>query len=126
MAKVYVITAGSYSGYHICAVSLDPKKAEVLAKFYTEHGYDQAGVEEYEADYEYDRIESGCQMYIVTFDEKGNVEHIELDRTPMSENVYRSWGRSVKAEVWAKDAKAAVKIAAEKRAMYLAEKEGIA
>ena len=62
MAKVYVITAGSYSDYHICAVSLDPQKAEVLAKFYTEHGYDQAGVEEYEADYEYDRIESGCQM----------------------------------------------------------------
>lgn len=125
MAKVYVITAGSYSDYHICAVSLDQQKAEALAKFYTKHGYDKAGVEEYEADYEYDRIESGCQMYIVTFDEQGDVEHIELDSAPMSENVFLSWGRSVKAEVWAKDAKAAVKIAAEKRAMYLAEKEGI-
>lgn len=124
MAKVYVITAGCYSDYHICAVSLDPQKAEVLAKFYTEHGYDEAGVEEYEADYEYDRIESGCKMHIVTFDEQGNVEHIEHDSAPMSEDVF-SWGRSVKAVVWAKDAKAAVKIAAEKRAMYMAEKEGI-
>ena len=96
----------------------------MLAKFYTEHGYDQAGIEEYDADYEYDRIESGCKMYIVTFDEQGYVEDIDLDSTPMSENVF-SWGRSVKAEVWAKDEKAAVKIAAEKRAMYLAEKEGI-
>lgn len=124
MAKVYVITAGCYSGYHICAVSLDPQKAEVLAKFYTEHSYEVAGVEEYDADYEYDRIESGCQMYIVTFDEQGYVEHLALDSATMSENVF-SWGGGVKAEVWAKDAKSAVKIAAEKRAMYLAEKEGI-
>lgn len=124
MAKVYVITAGSYSDYHICAVSLDPQKAKVLAKFYTEHGYDQAGVEEYDADYEYDRIESGCQMYIVTFDEQGYVEYIAPDGALTRENVFSWWG-GVKAVVWAKDAKAAVKIAAEKRAMYLAEKEGI-
>lgn len=124
MAKVYVITAGSYSDYHICAVSLDPQKAEVLAKFYTEHGYDQAGVEEYDADYEYDRIESGCHMYIVTFDKQGDVEHIAPDGTGTREDVF-SWRGGVTAEVWAKDAKTAVKIAAEKRAMYLAEKEGI-
>lgn len=124
MAKVYVITAGSYSDYHICAVSLDPQKAEVLAKFYTKHGYDEAGVEEYDADYEYDRIESGCQMYIVTFDKQGDVEHLAPAGTNTRENVF-SWGEGVMAEVWAKDAKSAVKIAAEKRAMYLAEKEGI-
>lgn len=124
MAKVYVITAGCYSDYHICAVSLDPQKAEVLAKFYTEHGYDQAGIEEYDADYEYDRIESGCKMYSVTFDKQGCVEHLALDSVPMSENVF-SWRGGVRAEVWAKDEKAAVKIAAERRAMYLAEKEGI-
>ena len=34
MAKVYVITSGEYSDYHICAVTLDPKRAEKMKKFY--------------------------------------------------------------------------------------------
>lgn len=124
MAKVYVITAGSYSDYHICAVTLDPQKAEVLAKFYTEHGYDEAGIEEYEADYEYDRIDSGCKMYIVSFDEQGNVKNLAINDQPLHEQVY-NWGKTVRVHVWAKDGEAAVKIATERRAMYLAEKAGI-
>lgn len=55
--KVYVITQGCYSDYHICAVTLDKDKAERLRKMYTAkescYGYcrsDDAEIEEYEAD----------------------------------------------------------------------------
>lgn len=30
--RVYIITEGTYSDYHICAVCLDKEKAEILAK----------------------------------------------------------------------------------------------
>ena len=40
MATVYVITSGCYSDYHICAVSLDLKKAEMLKKFYEKIEYE--------------------------------------------------------------------------------------
>lgn len=30
--KVYVITKGIYSDYHICAVAMDEEKAKVLGK----------------------------------------------------------------------------------------------
>lgn len=51
--KVYVITQGCYSDYHICAVTLDKDKAERLQKLYSakEGSYMiTAEIEEYEAD----------------------------------------------------------------------------
>lgn len=53
--KVYVITQGCYSDYHICAVTLDKDKdkAERLQKLYSakEGSYmDNAEIEEYETD----------------------------------------------------------------------------
>lgn len=125
MAKVYVITAGSYSDYHICAVTLDPEKAKVLEKFYTKHGCEPAGIEEYEADYPYDRIESGCMMYNVWFGPLGEVMKVDSTYATYRESTYGWGGGGVRAEVWAKDEKSAIKIAAERRAVYLAEKEGI-
>lgn len=47
--KIYVITKGSYSDYHICAVTTDKEKAERLALFYTDR-WDEAKVEEFEED----------------------------------------------------------------------------
>lgn len=127
MAKVYVITAGSYSDYHICAVTLDPQKAETLKKFYDKTEYDEAGIEEYDADYYYDRIASGYTMYLVQFDSDGEAHWIRDNRSPDDENVYETCnGYYVNVTVWAKDKESAIKIAAEKRAKYLAEKEGIA
>ena len=44
--KVYVITKGDYSDYHICAVTLDKERAQKLQKMYTD-GINIAEVEEY-------------------------------------------------------------------------------
>lgn len=49
MSKVYVITSGCYSDYHICGVATDKEKANLLAeRFSTSHH--TAEVEEYDTD----------------------------------------------------------------------------
>ena len=126
MAKAYVITSGCYSDYHICAVTLDKHKAETLKTVYEKIEYDEVNIEEYELDAHYDRLESGCKMYLVQFDCEGNIHQVCGDRSPDDEGIYETWGgHYINAFVWAKDEESAVKIAAEKRAKYLAEKEGI-
>ena len=126
MAKAYVITTGCYSDYHICAVSLDLHKAEALKKFYEKTEWDEVYIEEYEIDVHYDRLMSGYELRLVQFDSDGSIHHIGDARSPEDENIYETWnGRLLNVLVWAKDKESAAKIAAEKRAMYLAEKEGI-
>lgn len=34
--EIYVITKGTYSDYHICALTLDKEKAECLKKIYSD------------------------------------------------------------------------------------------
>lgn len=48
--KVYIITQGVYSDYHICAVAVDREKAERIAKLYSCGRYDIAEVEEFDTD----------------------------------------------------------------------------
>ena len=48
--KVYVITQGCYSDYHICAVAIDRKKAERIAKLYSSGQYSLAEIEEFDTD----------------------------------------------------------------------------
>ena len=126
MATVYVITSGCYSDYHICAVSLDLKKAEMLKKYYEKTEYDEVDIEEYDEDCYVDRIASGYSMYLVQFEKTGQVHYINPNRTTTEERIYSTWNeRYINVEVWAKDEESAIKIAAEKRAKYLVEKEGI-
>lgn len=47
MEKIYVVTQGDYSDYHIIACFTDKEKAELCAKIYSDY-YDEAGVEEYD------------------------------------------------------------------------------
>lgn len=127
MSKAYVITSGCYSAYHICGVTLDKHKAETLKTVYEKIEYEEVNIEEYELDAHYDRFESGCKMYLVQFDCEGNIHQVCGDCSPDDESIYETWGgHYINVFVWAKDQESAVKIAAEKRAKYLAEKEGIA
>lgn len=45
--KIYVITAGEYSDYHVCAVTTDRERAEQLRKRYFRESYDGAEIEEF-------------------------------------------------------------------------------
>ena len=47
--KVYVITKGIYSDYHICAVAIDKAKAEQLVEKFSD-SWDKAEIEEYDTE----------------------------------------------------------------------------
>ena len=48
--KIYVITAGSYSDYHICAVATDPVSAENLRLLYSDGWNGQASIETFDTE----------------------------------------------------------------------------
>lgn len=137
MAKVYVVTMGEYSDYHICAVALDKEKAEKLCKLFKRDGMyaDEPNIEEWDTE-KYEALFAGRKPYFVNFLKNGDVFSagektwgIEYFEPGISETKCRLNGQFVPAisvELYAKDAESALKIAAEKRAKYLANKEGIA
>lgn len=47
--KIYVITKGCYSDYHICTVTTNKEEAEVLAETFT-NSYDTATIEEFDTE----------------------------------------------------------------------------
>lgn len=132
MAKVYVITKGCYSDYHICAVTLDKEKAERLRKLFDGGGMDETEIEEWDTEQHVDLL-SGRKPYFVLFRENGDVLSVTEDEYCIEyfepkifvfHHCYH--GDVLKTAVYADNREAAIKIAAEKRAKYLAEKEGIA
>jgi hypothetical protein len=123
--KVYVITKGNYSDYHICAVTLDEQEAERLRKVYND-SYDEAVVEEYDTDgEEAKRGLDGRVPYNVYFG-KGYTSVSMSYTTPeeFKPSIYLGPYYDT-VDLFATDSEAAVKIAAEKRAQARAEKEGL-
>lgn len=134
--KIYIITKGRYSDYHICAVATDEKQAEKLAKMYTDN-YDDARVEEYDTEEYTDRLAAFDDTrlpFSVNFNDKGEVisvwrqgadgfEPRIQERTCQYSRLLN--GERLRVYLYAPDEEAAVKIAAEKRAEYLAQKEAI-
>lgn len=91
--KVYVITKGSYSDYHICSVCLDRETAERRMKLFSDN-FDEAEIEEFDTDeYEVfvkvdDRIIrcDGKQLYRVLMEEyKDGDKMIQRTRVRMME-----------------------------------------
>lgn len=130
--KIYVITKGKYSDYHICAVSTDAMRAARLAELYTDR-YDDAKVEEYDTDSDTDILDTGRIPYRVTFTSRGEVYRVDKKverREIFNPRIVVSDATSFAPErihvyLFAPSKEAAVKIAAEKRAVFLAEREGL-
>lgn len=128
--KVFVITKGCYSDYHICAVTLDKEKAELLKKFYTDF-FDEAYIEEYDAVEDVTKIKQAIEKPLwnveiypsgevhANFDRyDANVEnYFALESDPDSRIDYLSFWAKIVAETKEK----AIKIAADKRAELLYE-----
>lgn len=120
--KIYVITAGEYSDYHICAVTDDPVSAENLRKKYTTE-WDIAEVEEYDTQSMpqepkmYWKVRVGIEgrvhclreAYYMDGDEKPEINKVSLYFSEFSINVH------------AKDANHAKKIAFDRIAQFKAE-----
>lgn len=129
--KIYVITKGEYSDYHICAVTEDEKIAEKLQRIFSD--WDKAKIEEYDTDnYSIERYKNfleGRLLYVVAFSSLGDVDDVWMsDEADIWVNgkVYNNpYSEEISISVDAPNKETAIKIAAERRAEYLAEKNGI-
>ena len=118
--KVYVITKGIYSDYRICAVASNKKTAEHLRKYFSGQYSGDAKIEVYDLN---EKIEDIRCMYRVEF-RKGEVVSVEPEEYENRETI--SDGPIYTAiYVKAMDAEHAIKIAEDRRAEYLAKKEGV-
>ena len=119
--KIYVITKGSYSDYHICAVSANQKNAEKLQKIFSGK-WNQAIIEEYEADQYLTEAESGMELYKCIMGQDGVVDMcvIDLDYMYDCDFKVRYLASRYIVYVWAKDSEHAKKIAADKIAEFKA------
>lgn len=124
--KVYVITKGAYSDYHICAVAATKEIAEKLQEIYSdEYSWADARIEEYDLNEAKDDVRV---FYDVTFeDDRVSARFNEYCE---KESIMFLRGNKWQSDrlivcVRARDADHAVKIAQDRRAEYLAKKEGI-
>lgn len=75
--KVYIITKGEYSDYHICGVSDDKERAEFLRKYFSDD-WRQAEIEIYDTD-DFTPVLEGNEMYTVTFNPDGTARAYKVD-----------------------------------------------
>lgn len=95
--KVYVITAGVYSDYHICCVCIDRETAERRKKLFSDD-YDEAEIEEFDTD-EYEEFvkvddqilrRDGKRLYKVMMDEYKDGDRM-IQRTRVKEQEIRDY-----------------------------------
>lgn len=122
--KIYVITDGEYSDYHIITATTDEKMAKSIAKRFN------ANIEEYE---DAELIVNMKSLYFIRFDESGAVASSRNTTNDIYFYRDRDMGickfdaaSGVFVTIEADSLEEAIKIAAEKRAKFLAEKFGIA
>lgn len=146
--KIYVVTAGEYSDYHICAVTTDRERAEFLKKWYWD--YDTPEIEEYiDGDLETPTKADLIPIWFISCDPNGEVRscriqsYCEPDCVPKndfgfyapSEPIWIGFysnkspdyvkGYSFSGTVAALDQEQAIKIVKDMRAKKLAERLGI-
>ena len=129
---VFVITRGSYSDYHICAVTTDPERAKRLAEIYSDR-MDDAYVETYDTEETPHLGPNDRLPFVVNFSQIGEVlkssgrASIEYPFTPGVSAGKDALDRStyVRVALYAPDWTTALKIAQDKRAQFLAEQAGL-
>ena len=122
--KVYVLTKGDYSDYHICAVTMDKNHAENMKKL-LDGRYKEARIEEYILD---ETKENG-NLYYVEFsdDESPSIYIDEYDGfgNPYDAPYVEEWNDPIRVYVRSKDEEHAMKIAQDEYSKWKAKKEGI-
>ena len=123
--KIYVVTQGDYSDYHIIAATHDENLAKQIAEKFSRSHYSEAEVEEYE-----DAAMMLKPCWFIQFQKNGAV--LRISDASDSDYAYHGVGKCrsdnagrVHLYVVADDPNSAIKIAAEKRAEFLAKEEGI-
>lgn len=113
--KIYVITRGEYSDYHICGVATDKDSAEEKRKAYSYHN-DEAEIEEYDTE---DEMPEYMPGYWCSIGKDGTII-AEGPRNTINEDldVRKDWNGNIYTIVQADSAERAVKVAAERFAKW--------
>jgi hypothetical protein len=125
--KVYVITAGKYSDYHICAVASNSERAELLRKYYC-CGGEEANVEIYDTDDAPQIVGTPSRLYNVCISPSGQVtmgnEEYYWGDAPSTRY---QLGPTLSFQMWlpAVDEEHAKKIACDTRAEVFAKRFGL-
>lgn len=122
--KHYVLTAGCYSDYHIVAVCSDRAKAEQIMERVNRNAgsYDQCDIEEYE---DAEPVADNLNCYCMNFEKNTIREDKDIEY-----GIKGSYFEDRNGTIWAlyvlaENEEAARKIAFDRRAMLMAQKEGI-
>ena len=127
--KVYVITKGCYSDYHICGATTDEEVAKKLVKKYSDM-YEVAECEEYESEEIVDdELDDYVDVWHIVINSNGLMvdpkcsgyvnKHREVNSYQLGQNLIFD------AYIKEKDKEKAIKIAIDRRAKMLAERLGL-
>jgi hypothetical protein len=126
--KIYVVTKGYYSDYHIITATLSKQRAENIAKIYTDR-YDTAEVEEFDemSDETIDRMMEELELrYVFNIQQDGTVSAVEVVYEKKNAKIMdTSRYDRIHFSIPAKDKEHAIKIAIDLRYKYYAEKYGL-
>ncbi len=122
--KVYIVSEGNYSEYHVIGIYSLMENAEYAKKIY----YADNDIQEMEMDF-IPKHPYGLLLFHVAMDRDGNTNYVHREgcsvhREECSNYVEREWkpygdNKHVSFTSWAKDEGHAIKIANEKRVMLI-------
>lgn len=115
--KIYIITKGDYSDYHICNVTTDYEKAKRYKKAYSEN-WGEACIEVYEDG------ENSKENYCWTYNPVSNTAEISEYNWKTSV-MTNGEGKICSVHAYAPDEKHAIKKAQDMIAKYKAEQAGL-
>lgn len=126
---ICVITKGTYSDYHICAVATNRERAEELKRMYSDR-YNDAEIEEFEENVPSNEFYTlnPCTYWEINFNSDGTSygPSIYFDKPNLNIQVQKSWNNSIMViNITADSAETAFKIARDERAKYLAQQFGL-
>ena len=119
--KVYIVSDGWYSDYHICGIYSTPEKAEEAKRVFNAGDIDEL---------ELDKVPDhppGLVLWVFHMDRQGNSKDVSRIGAGDCEN--ETWNpglhgkEHVRFSIWARDEKHAVKVANERRIQLLASNE---
>lgn len=125
MKKIYLVSSGSYSDYHIDAVFDDQGLAQSFIDSFKKDCFgDKMNIEEWELNA--GEYRKGLKPYFIRFKKKSSdIDEINIEESSYGFSRGEQMGRDIEggiyAHVWGKDEKHAIKVANEKRAQFLAQ-----
>lgn len=125
--KIYVITKGYYSDYHICAVTIDKNKAELLKEKFSDEYWGDAVIEEFDTDEEEEVLKFEKVFDCLYCEENNEIEISEesIDYFRPSNLIITKNNLGLHTYVLANNEEDALKIASDKFSKYRSEKMGL-